>query len=169
MAKYAEASPIILQALEEGMTNKDAARLAGIDEVTFYAWMREKPQFSQLVNNAREIGRQRAVQDVELSLLRLAKGHEYEDVRTEYASELNPQTGKMEPVIKKQTRFKRIVPAQTEAIKFFLTNRAPVEWKNRQEHEIANLDLLQNLHVERVKGNEGTNGLISRSEDEIPD
>lgn len=165
MAKYAEASPKVLQYLEEGATNKEAAERAGIDEPTFYRWMKEKSEFCESVHNAREIGRKRAVQDVEASLLRLAKGYEYEDVRTEYASELNPHTGKLEPVIKKQTRFKRIVQANSEAIKFFLSNRAPEEWKNKQEHDIANLDVLKSLHVERVNGD--GDGHISSSEAEV--
>lgn len=167
MAKYAEAAPKILEYLEQGYTNKQAAEQAGVSEQIFYKWMDEKIEFFESVQHARAIGSRRAVQDVEATLLSLAKGYEYEDVRTEYGSELNPQTGKYEPVIKKQTRFKRNVPANTEAIKFFLTNKAAGEWKNRQEHEIANTDALKGLRIDISGIPDGEH--IVNSEDEIED
>lgn len=167
MAKYAEAAPKVLQYLEQGMTNKQAAEQAGITEQTFYTWMDEKAEFSELVKRARRIGDKRAIQDVEASLLSLAKGYEYEDVRTEYGSELNQQTGKYEPVIKKQTRFKRVVPANTEAIKFFLTNKAAGDWKNRQEHEFANTEALKGLRIDIDEIPDGDH--IVNSEEEIID
>lgn len=148
MAKYAEAAPIILQSLEEGSTQKEAAEKAGISNETFHTWIKEKPEFSEAVHRAKENARINAVAKVERSLLKLATGWENEDITTEYASELNPQTGKMEPVIKKQRRVKKVYPAQTEAIKFFLTNQDPSKWKNRQEHDIANLDALKGLHID---------------------
>lgn len=167
MAKYADLSPKVLANLEQGMTNKDAAEQAGIDEATFYRWVEEKSEFRESVKRARGIGDKRAIQDVEATLLSLAKGYEFEDVRTEYGSELNPATGKYEPVIKKQVRTKRTVPANTEAIKFFLTNKASSEWKNRQEHEIANADALKGLRIDIDGIPDGDH--IVNSEDDIKD
>ena len=151
MAKYQEAAPKILAALEQGLSNKDAATAAGVNEDTFYTWMKEK-KFPELVQRAKEAGRQNAVRDVETALLNLAKGCEWEDVRTEYESKLNPQTGKYEPVIKKQVRVKKRVPANTEAIKFYLTNKAPEVWKNRlEQNNTGNLNT--KLQLEVVSGN----------------
>ena len=42
MAKYVEASPKILENLEQGMTNKEAAEAAGVSETQFYKWNSEK-------------------------------------------------------------------------------------------------------------------------------
>ena len=152
MAKYQEAAPKILAALEQGLSNKDAATAAGVNEDTFYTWMKEKNEFPELVQRAKEAGRQNAVRDVEAALLNLAKGCEWEDVRTEYESKLNPQTGKYEPVIKKQVRVKKRVPANTEAIKFYLTNKAPEVWKNRlEQNNTGNLNT--KLQLEVVSGN----------------
>jgi hypothetical protein len=61
---------------------------------------------------------------------------------------------------------KRVVPS-TEAQKFYLTNKAPELWKNRQQQEIANLDVLKDLRIERVKPE--ASGRIVHSEDEIED
>lgn len=169
MAKYQEASPIVLQALENGDTMLDAAQKAGISKQTLYEWLNTKSDFADSVQRARKDGEGNSIARVEATLLKLATGYEYEDVKTEYASELNPKTGKYEPVIKKQVRMKRYVPASTDAIKFFLTNKAPQHWKNRQEHEIANVDLLKNLKVERIDEGKCSDGLISNSEDDVKD
>lgn len=166
MAKYQDAAPIILTALEEGSTQEDAARKAGIDKTTFYAWIKDKPNFSNLVKRAKEVGREKSLEAVERSLIDLAKGIEYEEVRTEYESVLNQQTGDYEPVIRKQVRTKKRIPPSAEAIKFFLTNRDPDLWKNRQEHDIKDLDLLKNLRVERVPSNRDKS-MIVHSEDEV--
>lgn len=170
-SKYEEALPVILKALEDGYTNEDAARKAGIGERTFYDWLKAFPQFSQAVQRARKDGEQNAIARVENSLLSLAVGFEYEEVATEYESQPNPDKNSAEkfiPVIKKQKRTKKHVIQSVEAIKFYLTNKCPQEWKNRTEHEIANLDLLKDLRIERVKGSEPS-GLISHSEDEVQD
>ena len=153
MAKYADAAPKILAALEQGHTNKEAAQIAGVNEDTFYSWMKEKPEFPEAVQRAKEAGRLNSIRDVESALLNLAKGAEWEDVRTEYASELNPQTGKYEPVIKKQVRVKKRVPANTEAIKFYLTNKAPEQWKNRIEQNNTG-NLATNLRIKMVSEKE---------------
>lgn len=160
--------PVILSALEDGCTMKEAAEKAGVVKSTLYEWLDANKDFSDAVQRARKDGERNAIAKVEATLFRLATGYDYEDIKTEYASELNQQTGKYEPVIRKQVRIKKNVPANVEAIKFFLTNKAPAEWKNRTEHEIANLDLLKDLRIERVKGSEPS-GLISHSEDEVQD
>lgn len=149
MAKYEQSAPKILELIENGATYKDAAEQAGIGERTFYDWMRDKPQFSQSVHKAKEVGDKKAIALVEASLLQLATGYEYEDVRTEYGSEKDPKTGEYKPVIKKQTRIKKKVPASTEAIKFFLTNKAPEDWKNRIEQNNTG-NLATDLRIKMV-------------------
>lgn len=152
MAKFQDAAPKVLELIEQGATYKDAAEQAGIGERTFYDWMRDKPQFSQSVHKAKEVSDRNAVAKVEATLLKLATGYEYEDVRTEYGSEKDPKTGEMKPVIRKQVRVKKIVPASTEAIKFFLSNKAPEVWKNRlEQNNTGNLNT--KLQLEVVSGN----------------
>ena len=149
MAKYEQAAPKILAALEQGMSNRDAIKSVGLTEETFYKWLRDKSEFSEAVHKAKEIGDKIAINDVERSLLDLAKGFEYEEVRTEYESKLNDKTGKYEPTIKKQVRTKKRVVPSTEAIKFFLTNKAPEQWKNRiEQNTTGNLETeLKITHV----------------------
>ncbi len=173
-SKFEEKAPIVLGFLSDGYTNKEAAQKAGIEEPTFYAWLKEYPEFFKSVQDARKNGEQKAIAAVESSLLDLAKGFEYEEVTTEYESQKNPDYNpkkggeKYIPVIKKQKRTKKRVIPSIEAIKFFLTNKAPDIWKNRQQQEIANLDLLKDLRIERVRA-EKPSGKIVHSEDEITD
>lgn len=39
----------ICELLENGASQKDAARLAGVSEDTFYEWLKSKPEFSESV------------------------------------------------------------------------------------------------------------------------
>lgn len=141
-AKQAE----ILNYLSNGYSQKEAFTKIGIAERTFYDWMKN-PQFMQEVHNAQDTARinKADVRGVERALLDIAKGFEYEEVKTEYESRevVNEQTGKKEfkPVIKKQVRTQKRVLPNVEAIKFLLTNRDPDNWKNRVDQtQMGNLE-----------------------------
>lgn len=126
----------VLNYIAQGYSQKEACAKAGIAEKTFYRWQDEDSQFRQLVRNAQDEARitKADVRAVEQSLLDIARGFEYEEVKTEYESrEVIDETGKKEfkPVIKKQVRTQKRVVPNVEAIKFLLTNRDPQNWKNR--------------------------------------
>ena len=127
----------VLNYIAQGYSQKEACAKAGIAEKTFYRWQDEDSQFRQLVRNAQDEARisKADVRAVEQSLLDIARGFEYEEVKTEYESRevIDEQTGKKEfkPVIKKQVRTQKRVVPNVEAIKFLLTNRDPQNWKNR--------------------------------------
>jgi len=44
---------VILRGLEQGMTKRSAAHLAGVTEVTYHEWVRENPEFAKLCEQAR--------------------------------------------------------------------------------------------------------------------
>ena len=150
--KYADKAPIILELLSQGYSNKAAAEKAGINETTLYEWIATKPEFSKSFKEAQQVGDKVRVNSVESALLDVARGFEYEEVRTEYESKLNPATGQYEPTIKKQVRTKKRVVPQTEAIKFYLTNKSPEEWKNRVEQNTTG-NLATNLQIKMVSVN----------------
>ena len=176
MAKFEEKSIVVLNLLSEGYNMTDAAKKANISKDTLYEWIKTKTDFSDAVKRAKEEGEQKAVRDVEAALLDLAKGREWEEVVTEYEGRPNPKYDPNDPdsgdpvipVIKKQRRVRKHIPPSADAIKFYLTNKRPDIWKNRQQQEIANLDLLKNLRVEQV-GSKDDEGLIVNSEDDIKD
>lgn len=127
----------ILNYITQGYSQKEACKKADVAEGTFYRWCDEDKEFRELVHNAQKEAKasKADVRAVELALLDAAKGFEYEEVRTEYESRevLDEETGKkvFKPVIKRQVRTTKRVPPSTEAIKFLLTNRDPLNWKNR--------------------------------------
>lgn len=166
-SKFGEKSAEVLNLLAQGYNIGETCQKVGIDRATLFRWQEDNATFATEVTRARKEGEQRAIEDVEHALLDVAKGFEYEEVRTEYESKLNPETNQYEPTIKKQVRIKKRVVPSTEAQKFYLTNKAPEIWKNRQQQEIANLDLLKDLHIERVKPE--ASGRIVHSEEEVDD
>lgn len=127
----------ILNYIIQGYSQKEACKKAGIAEGTFYRWCDEDSEFREQVRSAQDEARisKADVRAVEQSLLDVAKGFEYEEVKTEYESRevIDEQTGKKvtKPVIKKQVRTTKRVTPNVEAIKFLLTNRDPQNWKNR--------------------------------------
>ena len=165
MAKYEEKSPEVLNNIADGLSNKDAAEKAGVSETQFYVWMNTKAEFAERYKEAKKQGDKVRINSVEAALLDIARGFEYEEVRTEYESQLNQATGKFEPVIKKQVRTKKRVVPNSEAIKFYLSNKAPNEWKNRMEQ--TNLGQMeQNLRLVHVT-QEGGRQRFPSSEDEV--
>ena len=150
--KYAEKAVEVLRYISEGHSNKDAAQKAGISEALFYEWLNTKVEFLESFKEAKKQGDKVRINSVESALLDVARGFEYEEVRTEYESKLNPATGKYEPTIKKPVRTKKRVVPSTEAIKFYLSNKAPEEWKNRIEQNNTG-DLVTDLRIEHVSKN----------------
>ena len=142
----------MLELLAQGYSNKDAAEKAGINEHTFYEWLATKPAFSQSVKEAQRLGDIVRINSVESALLDMARGTEYEEVRTEYESKLNPATGQYEPTIKKQVRTKKRIAPSTEAAKFYLSNKAPEVWKNRIEQNNTG-NLVTDLNIKHVSVN----------------
>lgn len=47
----------IREALELGLTQKEAQNIAGIHPDTFHTWMKEKPEFSEMVKSALDNGK----------------------------------------------------------------------------------------------------------------
>jgi hypothetical protein len=128
---------IICDAIESGETNKHAAELAGLHQDTFYKWLKEKPEFSELVKKAQSVYREWLNKDIladaERSLKVLINGTEYEEIKTEY--EQNPNNPDA-PRIKKQSRTtKKILPNPTAVI-FALCNRDPEHWQNRISQDV---------------------------------
>jgi transposase len=127
----------ILNYIIQGYSQKEACKKAGVAEGTFYRWCDEDKEFREQVRSAQDEARisKADVRAVEQSLLDIARGFEYEEVKTEYESRevVDEVSGKKEfkPVIKKQVRTQKRVIPNVEAIKFLLTNRDPDNWKNR--------------------------------------
>lgn len=147
--KYRDAAPIILRKIEEGYTNNEAMRFAGVSHDAFYKWMRTKAEFADLVKKARENFMEKRQGELEQSLMARAMGTtKVEEITSEYMAGAD---GK--PVLVKQVRKEKTVPPDTAALIFALTNAAPDKWRNRQNNEVTGKDgerLLAPLVVEVI-------------------
>ena len=112
-----------------GATLRDFCRAMGIDDMSYYNWMK-RSEFSEAIKKAKEEFRGTIEKDIVQSLANSAKGYEYTQTTTEY-TDVN---GK--PSIKKQVKKNIRVEPNVGAAIFLLTNLAPERWKNRQQQEV---------------------------------
>ena len=132
--KYAEwLEPEGLLLLEawarDGLTDEQIAHNMKIGARTLYEWKQKYPQISQALKKGK------AVVDVEVenSLLKRAKGCTVVEETQELM--INPDTGKRELITTKKV-IKEIPPDTTAQI-FWLKNRRPDLWRDKQNVELS--------------------------------
>lgn len=119
-----------------GLTDEQMASELGIGRRTLAAWKGRHPEFAEALREGK------AYPDaiVEESLYRRATGYEYEEVQVErLAIETDGEAQEQgAPVRVRRTR-KHVVP-DTVAQIFWLKNRQPQRWRDKQEHELTGKD-----------------------------
>lgn len=105
-----------------GATDAEVAEFFGVDVRTVYRWKNTHDEFCQ----ALKTGKDKADDRVERSLYHRAVGYEQEEVKI-----FMPQ-GATAPVYAPYTA--KVAPDTTAAI-FWLKNRRPDEWREKQEHD----------------------------------
>jgi len=117
---------IIIQGwAKDGLTNEQIANNIGISVKTLYEWQNKYSEFGEALKKGKEV----IDREVENALLKRALGYKY----TEKTKELvkSPLTGKVELQVTKEV-IKEVVPDTTAQI-FWLKNRKPAEWRDKQE------------------------------------
>lgn len=109
------------QLTADGATDAEIAKVIGCAKKTLYEW-RRSPEFRE----ATAAGKAVADQKVEDSLFRRACGYDVRETTTEYSGGIE---------VAKTVRTKHI-PPDTTAIIFWLKNRRPDEWRDRQKVEL---------------------------------
>lgn len=104
-------------------TDLEICDALGIHPSTYYEWLKEKSELSDIISRAKIIRAQKLIP----KLQKRANGFRY----TEITKELNSK-GEM-VTTKKVTK---MVPPDVAALKFFLTNALPDEFKNRQDLDL---------------------------------
>jgi transposase-like protein len=106
---------------EKGLTNREIAMRLGVEEQTIYNWKKQHVEFFESLKSWREF----ADSEVEASLYQRAKGYKAKEVKL-----LQDKQGR---VIEHEV-IKYYPPDPTSMI-FWLKNRKPNEWREKQEVE----------------------------------
>jgi hypothetical protein len=111
----------------DGDTDKTIASKLNVSEVTLNKWKKEKPLFVEVLKRGKEV----IDRHVENALLKRALGYKYKEITQEPVTD--PDTGRDKLVVSKVIT-KEVQPDVTAQI-FWLKNRKPKEWRDKQELE----------------------------------
>ena len=109
----------------DGLNDGQIAGNMGISKSTYYEWQKKFPDFAAAIKDGKVV----PDREVENALLKRAKGYEYEEVTEEWSE----QEGKM--IVTKRVT-KQVPPDPTSMI-FYLKNRKPEEWRDKQQVELS--------------------------------
>lgn len=112
----------------DGLIDEQIAANIGVTTTTFYDWKKKYADFSDALKK----GKEASDYEVENSLFKSATGYEYEE-RKEVQEVVDGVMRKRVEITRKQ-----VPPNATSAI-FWLKNRKPDKWRNKQEIEISKL------------------------------
>lgn len=105
----------------DGLTNEQIAKNIGISVKTLYEWQNKYSEFSDTLKRGKEV----VDREVENALLKRALGYRYDEV----TKELTNEGMQITKVVTKE------VQPDTTAQIFWLKNRKPKEWRDKQEIE----------------------------------
>lgn len=112
-------SLLLLQSwARDGLTDEQIAGNMGISHTTLYEWRKKYPNISEALKKGKEV----VDVEVENALYKRAIGYDYEETTEEQSED-----GYKKRVIKKH------MPPDTTACIFWLKNRKPREWRDKQE------------------------------------
>lgn len=109
----------------DGLTDEQIAQNIGIVPSTLYAWINRYSEISEALKRGKEV----VDRQVENALLKRALGYQYDEVTHE--RDFNEETGEVELMPTKIVR-KEVAPDTTAQI-FWLKNRKPEQWRDRQD------------------------------------
>ena len=104
----------------DGLIDEQIAENAGITTSTLYEWKKKYPDISEALKKGKEI----VDIQVENALLKRALGYSYKETKTEVTAEGDKVT----------VTVKEVVPDTTAQI-FWLKNRRPDRWRDKQDIE----------------------------------
>jgi hypothetical protein len=111
-----------------GATDVEVAAFFEVSEVTVNAWKKAHPEFLKSLNS----GKDAANANVADKLYRRALGYSHKAVKIVTVAQGKNQ-GSVVEVVPYTERY----PPDTTAAIFWLKNREPVKWRDKQDHEIT--------------------------------
>jgi len=119
-----------------GYIDKELAEFFGVSERTLNTWKKTHPKFLQSIQRGKETADQKAV----LSVFKRVNGYPYTETQTKVEKVYvdGKEVAGAERVTETITK-KRVIP-DVKAGMFWLKNRQPKHWRDRQEHEVTGKD-----------------------------
>jgi len=119
-----------------GGTNAQIAAALNVSERTLDRWLIEQEDLREAVAAGKA---DFDTDTVERSLLRRAMGYDYDEVTRELGEtkEMTPDGPLTTPVMVETRRIRKHEPANVTAAIFWLCNRRPDKWRQRQEHQVT--------------------------------
>lgn len=111
----------------DGLTDEQIAYNMGIKRQTLYDWKKKYADISDALKRGKEV----VDREVENALLKRALGYRYEEITQEKG--IDPETKQKTLVVTKVVT-KEVQPETAAAI-FWLKNRRPDKWRDKQEIE----------------------------------
>ena len=139
----------------DGLTLDEIAHNIGISRASLYKWMDRFPEFAKAINKGREV----VDIQVENALLKKALGYDY----TEEIKERKHINGKPQMVVTRVVT--KHVPPDTTAQIFWLKNRRPDRWKEKQSLELSS----QKDDMERMDEILEQMGMLDEQADSVPE
>ena len=140
-------SKFVVQAIKlckKGFTDEELADFFGVATSTLYLWKTKYPEFSEALKDSKAF----CDADVEASLYNRALGYDYDEVKKEVSQVGEKKTQRITTTNKK-------VIADTTAQIFWLKNRQPDRWRDRQPEDNKPVDDLAgsiNKLIDRLPG-----------------
>jgi transposase-like protein len=116
--KIADRLPEIEGWARDGLIDKEIAARIGVSQQTLWNWRNKYPELGEALKRGKEV----IDAEVENSLLKRALGYTYDEV-----TEIESEQGFTRKVIRKH-----VAPDTTAQI-FWLKNRKPAQWRDKQE------------------------------------
>lgn len=135
----------------DGLIDEQIAKNLGVAYSTFRTYINKFPALSAALKKGKEV----IDYEVENALLKRALGYRYNEITREPVDQRNEETGEMETVMM-ETKIvtKEVVPDTTAQI-FWLKNRKPNDWRDKQDiQHSGGMDInnpLKELTTEELK------------------
>lgn len=113
----------------DGLTDEQISQNIGINPATLYVWKNNYPKISESLKRGKKV----VDIQVENALLKRALGYKYTETTKQLVA--NSKTGKTELKVTKE--IEKEMPPDVTAIIYWLKNRKPEIWKDKQNIEIS--------------------------------
>lgn len=129
----------------DGLIDEQIAKNIGISRSTLSVWKTKYPDISDALKKGKEV----VDREVENALLKRALGYRYTETTKEAVKD--PETGEVKMTVTKKVT-KQVSPDTTAQI-FWLKNRKPDKWRDKQEYEDHTaIDKLDSI-LKEMRGN----------------